>query len=230
MLPFLKHMADPEEDKNDPWHQDNIDKTVKHRRAHQRDLVGVIKAMDSQLRVEVTEILKKHTKKKGPANWSLLDEEHDDYNPKVVEEVKAKIDEVYSLDSKLHPLKDVIKKANLGGNYFNQQMVDGIYFGHKDKLKRGIGSKDYMGEMEREQEDNLKEILQKTSEQIFSGIDPEKHGAGAVEYLHGKYKFDKKKVRVDRIEDNCKEMIKAHFGRQLSKDVLHRTYKKRGKK
>lgn len=217
-------MAGDEKKSKDPWHKGNIDDTLKHRQNHKRDLVNVIKAMDSQFKTEVTEVLKKHTKS-GLPNWSLIDSEHKDYNQKVADEVKAKIDAVYSLDSKLHPLAGVIKKADLEKNYFNNQLIQGLYFKHSDTLKRTIGQKDYMSVMENLHNDNLKHVNKAVDDQILGGLDPDKHGKGVVEYIGDKYKFDKDKVSAERMENDAGDLLANHINKQLSKDSIHRTYK-----
>ena len=47
-----------EKKSKDPWHKENIDKTIKKREEDRRNLLNVIQAMDSQLVYEVTTILK----------------------------------------------------------------------------------------------------------------------------------------------------------------------------
>ncbi|MBW2963798.1 hypothetical protein KY306_03435, partial [Candidatus Woesearchaeota archaeon] len=205
----------------DPWHKNNIDDTLKKRKNDQRNLLNVVQAMDSQLIYEVTKILKDHSGKDIP-DWSLLDSEHKSYNKEVADKVRAKIDEVYSLDSKLHPLKDVIKKANLERNYFNEQLVKGIYFKHTHQLKRGIGSENYMATMQERHKDNLDEVVKATSEHLLSDLDPDKHADYVLDFLKDKYKFDKEKVSTDSMKNKVHELMVRHVAQRLSKDYIHR--------
>ena len=212
----------------DPWHKGNIEKTLEKRKGDRRNLLNVIQAMDSQLIHEVTEILQKHTPQ-GPADWSLIDSQHKNYNKDVADLVRKKIDEVYSLDSKLHPLKDVIKKANLEKNYFNEQLVKGLYFRHTHELKKGIGEKDYMQVMKHLHKGNLDRIVKESGEYMLSDVEPDVHGEHVIDYLHDKYKFDKEKVSKDLMKTKVHELLAGHLDKTLSKDYLHRHYKKHKK-
>jgi hypothetical protein len=60
---------------------------------------------------------------------------------------------------------------------------------------------------------------------MFSDLDQKKHGDYIVEFLHDKYKFDKKKVNTDFMKSEAHELLVGHFNKALSKDSLHRKYK-----
>lgn len=213
-----------EKKSKDPWHKSNIDKTLDKRKNDQRNLLNVVHAMDSQLVYEVTKILKDHSGK-DIANWSLLDSEHKDYNKDVAEKVRKKIDEVYSLDSKLHPLKDVINKANLEKNYFNEQLIKGLYFKHTEEMKKGIGSKDYMRTMQAHHKKNLERVTEDSAEYMLSDVDMEKHADHVVDYVQDKYKFDKKKVNIDLMKKNIHNLLAHEVNKSLDKETIHRQYK-----
>ncbi|MBT4935617.1 hypothetical protein HOL21_02535 [Candidatus Woesearchaeota archaeon] len=215
--------------KKDPWHKDNIDKTIKSRQNDQRNLLNVIQAMDSQLQHEVTNILKAKAGE-GIPDWSLLDRESSKYDKKVADSVRAKIDEVYSIDSKLHPLAGVIKKAGLDNNYFNKKLIEGIYFKHTDALKKNVGAKDYMAVMKSVHKNNLDKVEEQSLEHLLSDVDSEKHGDGVVDYIHGKHKFDKSKVNSDLMKYNPQGLLRSHMGGDLNKDTIHRQYRAGKKK
>ena len=147
-----------------------------------------------------------------------------------IEEIKKKIDAVYSLDSELHPLKEVINKAGLENNYFNNEMVKGLYFRHSETLKQAIGEKDYMAVMENVHQANLKEVRKDLSKKLFNGLDVDQHGKGIVDYIQDKYKFDEKKVSRDRLEAEAGDLLINHLNKELSKDKIHRQYKSHKKK
>ncbi|MCK4589048.1 MAG: hypothetical protein KAT77_01280 [Nanoarchaeota archaeon] len=218
-----------EEDKKNPWYQSNIKKTLKKRNSDQRNLINVIQAMDSQLIKEVTEILQEHTEGKGIADWSLLDEESPTYNKKVADLVVKKIDEVYSLDSKLHPLKDVIKKANLERNYFNEQLVKGLYFQHTEDLKRAIGSENFMEDMKGHQKKNLDRVIEDSAKHLTSDINPDEHADYILDFLYDEYKFDKDAVSEDKMRLSVSSLISTHNVGKLDKDLIHRQFKKYAK-
>ncbi|PIN76594.1 hypothetical protein COV17_01855 [Candidatus Woesearchaeota archaeon CG10_big_fil_rev_8_21_14_0_10_36_11] len=215
--------------KKDPWHKDSIEDTIESRKNDQRNLLNVIQAMDSQLQFEVTNILKTHSGE-GIADWSLIDRESKKYNQKIADLVRDKIDDVYSIDSQLHPLAGVIKRAGLEKNYFNERLVNGLYFKHVDALKRNIGAKDYMGAMKSLHKDNLEKVAKQTIEHLVADVDPETHGEGVIDYIHGKLKFDKARVNPDLMRYNAQDLLRSHIAGDLTKDVIHRQYKANKKK
>ena len=97
--------------------------------------------MDSQLDYEIAKILKK----KGDAipNYDYINEDSKVYDAELAKKVLDKIDEVYGLESELHPLKGVIDKAKIDKNYFNKRLVEGLYFKHKDTIKKMVGKKGF---------------------------------------------------------------------------------------
>ena len=215
----------------DPWHKSNLEDTVKARNRDQTNLLNVIGAMDSQLVHEVTKLLKEKSGE-GIPDWSLIDSTpgNNKYDEKLAAKVRSKIDEVYSLDSKLHPLAGVIKKAGLERNYFNNRMVQGLYFAHMDKLKKEVGSPNYMATMKNIHSENMKAVTEQTNEHTFSDMDPKKHGKGIVDYLKDIYKFDEGIVNRERMERESVGLYQAHLSGNLDKDAIHRTFKAAKKK
>lgn len=215
---------DDDKKSKDSWHRDNIESTLETRHEHHRNLLNIIQAMDSQLIYEVTKILKEHSGE-DIADWSLLDSESKKYNQEVADKVMKKIDDVYSLDSQLHPLAGIIKKANLEKNYFNDRLVKGLYFGHVEQLKRSIGSKNYLAHMQAHHKKNLETVTQSSMEHFVSDVNHKKHGAGVVDYLQSEYQFDISKINTDLMQHDAQNLMMSHITGKLDKDVIHRSYK-----
>lgn len=218
-----------EKKSKDPWHRENIEATLETRGEHHRNLLNVVQAMDSQLIFEVTKVLKEHSGA-GIADWSLLDSESKKYNKDVADKVSKKIDEVYSLDSKLHPLAGIIKRADLENNYFNNRLVQGLYFGHVDKLKREIGSKDYLASMKHHHKENLEKVTESSMEHFFADVDYKKHGEGVVDFLSDRYNLDKKRIHTERMERDAPGLLQAHLANHINPEGIYRSYKPPKKK
>lgn len=220
-------MSDDDKPK-DPWHKKNITDTIKKRKAHRRDLLNVISAMDSQLEYEIARLLKK----KGDTvpNYDYINEESDVYDKDLAKKVLEKIEEVYDIDSELHPLKGVIDKANLDKNHYNKRLVEGVYFKHKHELKKHIGKKNFVEIMKEMQGKNRERIGEETQAHAVSDVDSEKHGSDLYGFLKDEYQFDPKKVDEGMLKRDIHEAIAHHMFGNVKKDYFHSKYKKYKKK
>lgn len=215
-------MAD---EKKDPWEKSTISKTIKTRKAHRRDLLHVINAMDSQLEYELAKMLKK----KGDVvpNYDYIIEGSDVYDKDLAKKVVNLIDKVYDVDSDLHPLKSVIDKANLDKNYFNKQLIDGLYFSHKEGIKQAVGKRHFVEIMKKTQGANVEKIGQETQKHAVGDIDPDKHGDSIYDFIKDEYKIDESKVDKDRLKHDATTIMYNHIFGQLGKDDLHEMYRKK---
>jgi len=214
------------EKKKDPFAKENIGKTLDERVQHFQNLVGALQGMDGELKAKIAKHLKKASGGPNP-DYSLIDETSKNYNAKVAQEVVDMIEGHYDTTNELSPLNKAFDASKT--DPLTKEAVTNLYHGHKESLKREVGSKNYHLVLENLQKDNLSKVIAKLDESAPAGYDMKKHGDAFFDWLKEKYQIDVKNVDAEMLKRYGHDLIGKHVTGALSKDYLHsvgRKYRK----
>ena len=69
-------------------------------------------------------------------------------NARLRNAVTALIDQEYSFANPLNPLNGVVNATALGRNFYNQSLMEGLLFPHKQDVKMRVGNENFMGQLQ----------------------------------------------------------------------------------
>ncbi|MFH1770793.1 MAG: hypothetical protein ABH828_04515 [archaeon] len=206
----------------DPFHKDNIDSTIKNRKIDLDNTVEYINAMDNHAHYQTVSILKKHAKKNKVGElYTLLDKTHKNFSKEAEKEVTEAINKSYDTSDEIHPLNG-LHEALSKENFYNAELIKGIYTGHKDDILKNMGKKNFLKTMKQHQKENLEKVTMKLHQKTPNGITTDEHRKNVVDYFMDKFKADKKKVSMDYLIHHADEIVINHStGFLNSADGLH---------
>ena len=210
------------EKSKDPFHKDNVETTIKKRKIDLNNTVEYIDAMDSHAHYQTVSILKKHAKaNKVDELYTLLDKTHKNFSKEAEKEVTEAIDKSYDTSDEIHPLNG-LHEALSKENFYNAELIKGIYTGHVDTIKKGMGKKNFLKAMKQHQEKNLEKVTMELHQKAGNGITTDEHKKNVADYFMDKFKADKKKVSMDYLTHHANDLVVNHSAGFLKDaDGLH---------
>jgi hypothetical protein len=183
--------------KKDPFAKENIDSTLDERQRQFESLTAVVSAMDGELKAKIAKKLMEGTDDATP-NYNMLNR-----NSKAYDEAKAQavidiIDSHYDVKNDISPLRKALDTTKIDKT--SRRLVENLYMGHKDQLKKAVGQAKFHAKMEYHQSENIDKVKNQLLEVASSDYNAFQHGENLVDHLKDKYKLDTDKVDVNMLK------------------------------
>ena len=214
--------------KEDPFVKGNLKKTLDTRKNQHQSIVNVVDAIDGEFKARVAEVLMEGTDDTTP-NYDLINRTSDLYDEKKAQAIIDLVDSHYDVKNRIHPLRKALTDAKVDKT--TRTLIENLYSGHKDDLKKAVGSTNYIAAIEQHMDENLKQVRGKILSAARSGYNMFKHGDDLVEHLKDTYRLDMDKVDVNAMKNMGGELIQMHVSGQLNDKVIYNSAPKyKGKK
>lgn len=106
-----------------------------------KNYMNSVRAVEAGLEVKIYEAVKAKTR---PRPGELPDYSKIATNAELQADISTAMDKAYSFDNPLNPLHDVINQQNLGRNFYNQCLLEGLLFPHKNAVKAKLTDDKFM--------------------------------------------------------------------------------------
>jgi hypothetical protein len=212
----------------DPFAKENIAGTFSERERQFNSLTNVISALDGELKAKVAKALMDGTKDTTP-NYDLINQHSKQYDADKAKVISGIIDSHYDLKSDLSPFRKGLDKTKLDDT--SRRLVENLYMGHKDQLKKSVGQSKFYNKMNQAQHDNSEHVRQQLLQSAGAGYNAFQHGDNLIDHLKDKYKVDLEKVDVNRLKAaGSNVLVRVLQGGMSAEDIYNMAPKYKGKK
>jgi len=198
-----------------------LEKILDERAKQFRNVSHVVEDIDNSLKYKIAQAVQKKTGKNVP-DYDLIEDDTE-----LQREIKSIIEDVYSLDYELSPLKDAVDKGKIDEP--SLKLIRNIYAGHKNDVLRAVGTPRFRTKLNSIHNTNLEEVQKKLITVASDGYSPSLHGDIAYEFFKDKYKFKEEKVDKDLLKRQMPSAIGAYVQGVAREDIFYDIAPKLGK-